>query len=647
MNVTQEFTQSFVKGCLRGEDPECRKVCPFGLDVKDFLAKTAKEKWSAAYKTYRNAVVFPGVVAALCPEPCKSACVLNNAPILINAVENEVLANVKKRGADFYAVPPKDKRVAVVGAGAAGLACALGLANHQFKVTVFDGAEGWGGSLRAHQNFDQFNADFNDQFVAVKVEFVFGHSGEISDSDYDAVYRAPDRGNAIEEIVLGKQAATDIEIYLQTGKYPERAPVNVPGEPSVVKDVINAALEASRCIQCDCNKCGEACSMLRNFKKDPHRIALEFFADSHVNPPLSTHSLGREAYSCNNCGACKEVCPKGIDLGELFSSYRRMRAENGTVPTAFHDIFLRRAEEFNAAGRIIMPKDGSDYLFFPGCSVAVELPGTTEKLYTYLRERYGVGLLERCCGSPSMWAGEGGDQFDLSGEVDGKTIIYACPSCHETLSNQYPNLKLVSVYELIEPSDISGEYALFHACASRSNTPLRQTVEKLCTDSKLAVSKSALRCCGYGGQTLLANPDNYDQWSTDSANLSGLPYIVYCGNCRETFKRKNKEVYHILELLFPSDGNRAAHNENLIISDEARAFMNSHLMSEADVWEVISHAENSSDKFESPDGTILASLVKNILTYWVEYKPLGGDKFEVVNAYYHRMKFRQEGSANV
>jgi Fe-S oxidoreductase len=647
MIITQEFTQSFVKGCLRGEAPECRKACPFGLDIKDFLAKSAKEKWSAAYKTYRNAVVFPSVAAALCPEPCGTACVLRDAPIRVNAVENAVLTNVKKRSADFYAVPPKDKRVAVIGAGVAGLACALGLANHQFKVTVFDSADGWGGSLREHPDFERFSADFNDQFAAVSVEFVFNYAGEIAEANYDAVYRPPDNNAAIEEIVCGKQAATDIEGYLQTGKYPERVPITVRGEPSEPEAEISASAEAARCIQCDCTKCSDVCAMLRGFKKDPHRIALEFFADSHVNPPLSTHSLGREAYSCTDCGACKQVCPKGIDLGALFSSYRKMRAENKTVPAAFHDIFLRRAEEFNSVGRAIAPESGSDYIFFPGCAIALGLAGTTEKAYEFLRERFGAGLLERCCGSPAVWAGEDESRFELDAEtLNGKTLIYACPSCYEVLYGKYPSVKLISVYELLSPADLSGEYALFHACAARDNAALQKSVERLCADSKITLSADALHCCGYGGQTLLANPEQYEQWSEDSANLSALPYVVYCGNCRETFRRRNKEAYHILELLFPSGDNYAAHNENLIISDDARAFMNSHLMSEADVWDVVSYAEDGADKFESPDGTILASLVKNVLTYWVEYRPLGDGKFEVINAYYHRMKFRQEGQVN-
>ena len=61
-----------------------------------------------------------------------------------------------------------------------GLACALNLAQKRYQVTVFDKEAGWGGSLRSHPRFAEFDADIALQFSAVEVEFRFGTGGRIA-----------------------------------------------------------------------------------------------------------------------------------------------------------------------------------------------------------------------------------------------------------------------------------------------------------------------------------------------------------------------------------------------------------------------------------------------------------------------------------
>jgi Fe-S oxidoreductase len=564
------------------------------------------------------------------------------------SIEKAVLSHVKKRGADYYAIPPKDNRVAVAGASIAGLACALGLAQKQYQVTVFDTLDGWGGSLRGHPKFEVFDEDFRSQFSAVKVEFIFGAEIDERRSEFETVYEAPDNGDPIYEIVEGAFEAVRIETYLQTNKYPEPQ-INTPERPADSRSGSEFSeqetqAEASRCLQCDCSACIDACVMLRQFRKEPRRLALEFFTDAHVNPPLNTHSLTREAYSCTDCGMCKAACPKDIDLGILFYEYRKMRAENDTVPTAFHDVFLRRMKKYNAEGRDIPPSGDSKYVFFPGCSVSTEIPAASKRVYAYLREKFGAGLLEHCCGSPEKWAGLDNEQLTVNSEQ--YTYIYACPSCYETLHETYPELKLISVYELLDdfdkPEIPRSELTIFHACSARENETLQRSVEKLAAASGIEYQGSELSCCGYGGQTQLANPSLFRDTVNERKALNPNPYLVYCANCRDTFKRQGKECYHVLELLFPSDDGEL--KSPLIIPDDAREYMSDNLISESDILEVINNAEDSGDKFVAPDGSFTASLERGALTYWVEYRvDSGNGNFEIISAYYHRMKFRQEG----
>ena len=60
--------------CRQLEQPFCSMACPFHVDVLDFQSKMANSNYNAAFKAFRNAVAFPDIVAALCPEYCASVC---------------------------------------------------------------------------------------------------------------------------------------------------------------------------------------------------------------------------------------------------------------------------------------------------------------------------------------------------------------------------------------------------------------------------------------------------------------------------------------------------------------------------------------------------------------------------------------------
>ena len=169
--MNQEEATILTERCFNGEPASCSFACPFHMDLRNFLDKAANGKWSAAYKALRSAVFFPVVVSKLCPRPCQGACqrcATGDEPVAIGMIEEACLNYVKSRKADSYALPPKSEKIAVVGAGMAGLSCALHLAQKKFGVVVYDKAEGWGGQLRSHSDFELFDADIALQFSATK-----------------------------------------------------------------------------------------------------------------------------------------------------------------------------------------------------------------------------------------------------------------------------------------------------------------------------------------------------------------------------------------------------------------------------------------------------------------------------------------------
>ena len=383
--------------CFSGEPAGCSGGCPFGLDVRAVMEKAAKGKWSAAYKMYRNAVVFPVAVSKLCAAGCKEGCGrvdLGDEAIDMPLIERAVVGYTKKKNVEQYVIPPKEQRVAVVGAGVSGLACALDLARKKYLVTVFDENGGWGGALREYADFLSFDDDFTLQFSAVSITWEFRHKiadlGELA--GFDAIYLATGGGgddfgladgydSAVfstknpgafmgggvvgaafaESIVAGTKAALHIEAYLQTGRvdsvYPakkncshhvsnegaEKAARVVPSSGGEYTED-EAMREAARCLLCDCTACLSSCEMLGAFRKKPQKIAMEIYTDSKAQPPYAAHTITRQTYSCNVCAHCKSVCPEGISMGELFMLSRRDRFDSGAAPLAMHDFWIREME---------------------------------------------------------------------------------------------------------------------------------------------------------------------------------------------------------------------------------------------------------------------------------------------------------------
>ncbi|MBN1568981.1 MAG: FAD-dependent oxidoreductase [Acidobacteria bacterium] len=744
-----EDSTAYTARCFHGEPASCSYACPFRMDIRAFLEKASKGRWLPAYKTFRNAAVFPVIVSILCDQPCRAHCqrtLLGDEAIALRDLEVACIRYAKNRKPESYYIPPKDKRIAIVGAGVAGLSCALNLAQKKFLVTVFEKEEGWGGSLRSHPRFTEFDADIALQFSTVKAEFRFGTEIQSLDElpEFDAVYVATGSGGnsfglfeswegdlfttsapkvfmggelcgaaLIEGIAQGIKASLAIEVFLQTGKaartynHPDKnycdryldhnGKVSVPLVEASSPDGYTeeeAKAEASRCLQCDCVKCMAACEMLKRFRKNPHKIAVEVFNDMGVNPPFSVHTLTREVYSCNICGYCKSICPESVDMGALLQFSRAARMSAGIHPIALHDFWLREMDFAASEGSFASAPKGKascEYAFYPGCRLGASNPGHVLKSYDFLLQKYGAGIILGCCGAPAYWAG---DETRLRTNIErirqdwsnlGKpTLIFACATCEGLFHLFLPEIKRISLYEVlaeadeITPAHVFAEAAVFDPCAARGDNAMQSGIRKLAGKAGIALEelREPNRCCGYGGHMRIANPSLYEEITQNRAEASEKPYIVYCANCKEVFASRRKECAHALDMVFglrrepgiPSleekrnnslivkrelmkknrdiDFKPEIHEWDslkLIISDELLESMNNKLISAADLREAIWLAENSGDRFyDERDGMCICSMIKPVITYWVQYRETAPKTYEIFSAYYHRMRFNEE-----
>lgn len=135
--------------CMDCGIPFCHSKCPLGNIIPQFNDLVYKDQWRTAYNVLSLTNNFPEFTGRVCPAPCEEACVLNvhNQPVTIKLIEESI---IEYAFAQKWVKPevPKvrtGKKVAVVGSGPSGLACAAQLNKAGHLVTVFERADRVGG----------------------------------------------------------------------------------------------------------------------------------------------------------------------------------------------------------------------------------------------------------------------------------------------------------------------------------------------------------------------------------------------------------------------------------------------------------------------------------------------------------------------
>lgn len=141
--------------CMDCGVPFCQQGCPLGNPIPDFNDLIFRGQWRAAYQRLAATNNFPEFTGRLCPAPCEAACVLaiDGAPVTIEQIEKEIVERAFREGWVTGEAPAERRRrsgrkVAVVGSGPAGLACAEQLVRAGHAVVVFEAAAAPGGLLR-------------------------------------------------------------------------------------------------------------------------------------------------------------------------------------------------------------------------------------------------------------------------------------------------------------------------------------------------------------------------------------------------------------------------------------------------------------------------------------------------------------------
>jgi dihydropyrimidine dehydrogenase (NAD+) subunit PreT len=248
--------------CLYCYDAPCINACPSEIDIPSFIRNISHENVQGAAEKILSANILGGSCARVCPTEilCQQACVRNNAqecaPVLIGLLQRYAIDNAQFTEHPFQRAPLSGKRIAVVGAGPAGLSCAHRLALHGHDVVIFEAREKAGGlneyGIAAYKLVDDYaqrEVEFLLQIGGIEIR----HAEKLGDNlslselhqEFDAVFlsiglAASQRLGLAGEDSPGLTAATDYIRQLRQSDDLSQLPV---AERCIVLGAGNTAID--------------------------------------------------------------------------------------------------------------------------------------------------------------------------------------------------------------------------------------------------------------------------------------------------------------------------------------------------------------------------------------------------------------------
>ncbi len=254
--------------CIFCYDAPCIKSCPTSINIPKFIKQITTDNIKGSAHTIFVSNIFGGGCSKVCPveKLCEGSCVYNllhEEPIAIAKLQRwSTEKAIKEKWKLFERKPPSGKKVAVVGAGPAGLSCAHVLSREGIDVTVYE-KESKGGGLMTYgiaaykvtPEFCQDEVDFITSLGGIEIKYNHELGKDITlqklQAEYDAVYLGIGVGlanklNIPGEELQGVEDAITFIYSLRSKSYPEIPIGNKVAVIGMGMTAIDAATQAKR-----------------------------------------------------------------------------------------------------------------------------------------------------------------------------------------------------------------------------------------------------------------------------------------------------------------------------------------------------------------------------------------------------------------
>jgi Fe-S oxidoreductase/nitrate reductase gamma subunit len=365
--------------------------------------------------------------------------------------------------------------------------------------------------------------------------------------------------------------------------------------------VVKQIMELDACTRC--GECSRWCSACVNLEEVPFPDMLPALRVSSMQVLTRARPLGGEAgqllwegsYRCTMCGRCKEVCPVGIGLRDLWLSMRESLVARKLYPPKMNMLRDGVRDEHNIANFpnedralwVEMMPDPPDDLYqrttaelvyFVGCvgslsPAAQKIPEAFVKLLDTATVDFTLlGEQEWCCGFPLLIAGMYGELEELRAHnlekikaIGAHSVVFTCPSCYSNWLHHYqehaPHLRPFHASQLLrdlikegrlQPGPLSGRVTYHDPCdLGRGSAEYRAPREVLHTIPDLEFvemneyGRMAL-CCGGGGDVEVADAEvttRISQARTRQIEALKVDAVVTgCQQCVRTLQLGMKEI---------------------------------------------------------------------------------------------------------
>ncbi len=237
--------------------PPCRAACPAGVNAQGYVALISQGKFKEALEVLRRTMPFAGVCGRVCTHPCESECERGKVdePVSIRALKR-FMADYERKVGRKKATPierTKEDKVAIIGSGPAGLACAYDLIREGYPVTIFEAAPKSGGLLRygipehrlPKKVLDNEIGYIQELGVEIKTNTPVKNIEDIFNKGYEAVFLATGAVESVKMGIPGEDAKGVIHALDFLKRVNSGTKVSLGGRVAVIGGG-NAAVDAAR-----------------------------------------------------------------------------------------------------------------------------------------------------------------------------------------------------------------------------------------------------------------------------------------------------------------------------------------------------------------------------------------------------------------